>query len=322
MNAIFFTGLILATLLLGLNIGRIRSLPLRRAVGWLTLLVSVALVEVFSRGLHPVVRMLWLIGAMFWSMKGIVYAEWLAAHPAGLSGARRLAFWMLWPGMRPDLFDRDVTNEWKSSIPFLAKGVVCVAAGLLAMSGSVVLREFVSPVTPFADWITMLPALVGLSLCLHFGLFNLIAGFWRGLGLRSYSLFRSPLESKSLEEFWGRRWNLAFTEMTAWSVFRPLKGIAGIGIATFAAFVVSGLLHELEITVPVSRRYGLPTLYFLLQWSGIVLEQRHLSGANSPTWLRRTWTAICIVLPLPLVFPPEFVRGICEPVVDALTRGL
>src|SRR2546428_52188 len=57
--------------------------------------------------------------------------------------------------------------------------------------------------------------LTGLSLVLHFGLFTIAAGAWRALGVDVGPLFLAPLQSRSLREFWGRRWNLAFSEMTA-----------------------------------------------------------------------------------------------------------
>jgi hypothetical protein len=47
--------------------------------------------------------------------------------------------------------------------------------------------------------------LPGLSLVLHFGVFNLLAGAWRLAGVDCRPLFLAPLESTSLAEFWGRR---------------------------------------------------------------------------------------------------------------------
>src|SRR5207248_6050770 len=99
--------------------------------------------------------------------------------------------------------------------------------------------------------------LAGLSLLLHFVIFNILAGLWRRAGVACNPLFRAPLRSTSLGEFWGRRWNLAFAEMTAIGVYRPLTGHVGRTAALFVAFLFSGLLHELAITVPVQAAYGL-----------------------------------------------------------------
>ena len=160
--------------------------------------------------------------------------------------------------------------------------------------------------------------LPGLSLVLHFGLFNLLAGAWRLAGVDARPLFRAPLKAHSLTEFWGRRWNLAVAEMTALAVYRPLAGRFGTGAATFLAFLFSGLLHELAISVPVRAGYGLPLLYFALHGT-LVLVERRLEQARRPIecwgWLARAWTLGWLALPLPVLFHPSFLRGVVWPLI-------
>ena len=62
-------------------------------------------------------------------------------------------------------------------------------------------------------------------------------------------------------DFWSRRWNLAFSEMTALGVYRPLSGNIGRKAATVAAFLASGLLHELAISLPVLAGYLFDTTH-------------------------------------------------------------
>src|SRR5690606_37647104 len=97
------------------------------------------------------------------------------------------------------------------------------------------------------------------------GLLSISAGMWRLSGVNTDHLFKTPVKAKSLTEFWSKRWNLAFSEMTSVAVFRPLKGKVGNTAALMTAFVFSGLLHELAISVPVNSGYGLPLLYFVIQ---------------------------------------------------------
>src|SRR5262249_17079976 len=115
--------------------------------------------------------------------------------------------------------------------------------------------------------------LPGLSFLLHFGIFYLLAGLWRLAGADCRPLFREPLRSRSLHEFWGQRWNLAFVEMAAVAVYRPLASRVGKTLATLATFLFSGVLHEIAISVPVRAGYGLPLLYFALQGLLVVAER-------------------------------------------------
>lgn len=87
----------------------------------------------------------------------------------------------------------------------------------------------------------------------------------------------SPPLATSLSEFWGRRWNLWLSEWFRQIIFRPLQRRPLI--ALFAAFFVSGVLHDLVINVPLyivtGRKYfGCMTLYFLLQPVGIMIERK------------------------------------------------
>jgi alginate O-acetyltransferase complex protein AlgI len=155
-----------------------------------------------------------------------------------------------------------------------------------------------------------------LSLILHFGLFNLVAGGWRWVGIDCRPLFRAPLASQSLPEFWSKRWNLAFSEMAAIAVYRPLSKRMGRQAAMFAVFLYSGLVHELAISVPVRAGYGLPFAYFVLHGVLALAEQRLGLGRFRQDWLRRAWTAAWLALPLPLLFHRWFLEAIIWPMLS------
>jgi Membrane bound O-acyl transferase family len=139
---------------------------------------------------------------------------------------------------------------------------------------------------------------VGLSQMLHFGLLNINAFLIQVLGYPSYSLFRAPLEAKSLNDFWGKRWNLPFTEMTSVSVYRPLVKKWGERAAFFFSFVFSGALHEVALSLPVNRGVGLPMLYFLVQMA-LALAESKLFTKSKPGVV---WVLGCLLIPLPILF--------------------
>lgn len=158
--------------------------------------------------------------------------------------------------------------------------------------------------------------LAGLSLMLHFGVCNVLAGAWRRRGVACDALFRAPLVSQSLGEFWARRWNVAFSEMTAIAVYRPLARRFGRGPALLAGFALSGALHELAISVPVRAGFGLPLLYFLLH-GGLVLVERALARAGHPLSgvIGRAWVYVWVLVPLPLLFHQPFLAAVIWPVI-------
>ncbi|XP_030453331.1 probable long-chain-alcohol O-fatty-acyltransferase 5 [Syzygium oleosum] len=91
-----------------------------------------------------------------------------------------------------------------------------------------------------------------------------------------------PYLSTSLQDFWGRRWNLTVTNALRHTVYRPLKSFLeprlgatwpAAAAAVMAAFLVSGLMHELLYYYMVRAR---PTWevtgFFVLQGACVVVE--------------------------------------------------
>ncbi|QCD78253.1 probable long-chain-alcohol O-fatty-acyltransferase 5 [Vigna unguiculata] len=73
------------------------------------------------------------------------------------------------------------------------------------------------------------------------------------LGFNLQPQFDEPYLSTSLQDFWGRRWNLMVTGILRPSVFHPVYRIStpfvgpscALSAAVLATFLVSGLMHEL-----------------------------------------------------------------------------
>ncbi len=285
-------GLLASIPLIGFAIGRSRSIAFARTANWLFTIGVVVLVERFS-GLEPAgTRMLLLIIAALWGMKSIVLAEVQHRNRYFLSFSSWIMFTVFWLGMRPGLFkpeNRKECDDWgkyisKGMTRLFGGGVLIYIARLLWISN--VWTEEVR------QGLATLLLLSGISLGAHFGALNILAGVWRYAGVRVSSLFRAPQLSCSLAEFWGKRWNLAFSEMTAIAVFRPMKQCLvksrfGRTISIVMAFGFSGLLHELAISVPVQSDYGWPLLYFVIHAIGVQLEAYVIRQESN--WLANRW---------------------------------
>ena len=104
---------------------------------------------------------------------------------------------------------------------------------------------------------------------------------WQSVGVNAKAIMSAPLRSTSLGEFWGKRWNLGFRQLAHELIFRPLHRSLGADAAGFLVFVASGLIHDLVISLPARGGYGLPTIYFLLQGTGMTIEHSRFGQAAS-----------------------------------------
>lgn len=316
-TGLWIAGILVAELAAGFLLSRGSSRWLR-ALAWCVPVGSFIVVERLTASEPAGVRMVAICLALLLGMKAVVALESRLSGDAPLSPIAWAVFGLGWFGMRPAVFGtfpgagRDGVGE------LLRKSAVACGMGLVFLTVAVVVSQSTSIERGFSETIVVaLPLMIALSLLVHFALFDLLAATWRSRGANTRKLFRCPIVSTSLTEFWGRRWNLAFSEMTAIAVFRPLKGLIGSGAASVAAFLFSGLLHELAISVPVRAGYGRPLLYFGLHAIAMQIEAAGLGRLlHAHPILGRLWTWTWMLLPLPLLFHRPFVEGVLLPIVD------
>jgi alginate O-acetyltransferase complex protein AlgI len=289
----------LAVLLAALVLVRLLDhLPAPDAVrcGWLLCVTLLGTVVFLVAGEPAGTRMVALVVALFVVMKGVSLAAARAEGAPALGLRRWLVFTLAWYGMNPRAFARRRARDRSGALRLARRGARNAIAGMLLIGLALQIGSaWAAPIL-----------MVGLSLLVHFGVFTLLAALWQARGFAVRALFDAPLRSRTPNEFWAQRWNRGFAELTALCVYRPLVGRFGRRGAFLAGFAVSGLFHEVVISVPVRAGYGLPTAYFLLQ--GLVAWQ----AGNAP---QRLYTLLAIGLPLPVVFHPWFVEGVCIPLL-------
>lgn len=165
-------------------------------------------------------------------------------------------------------------------------------------------------------WVGM----VGIILTLHFGFFQILALVWQWLGVAAEPIMKAPLRATSLAEFWGKRWNLGFRQLAHELIFQPTYRRLGTALAGFLVFIVSGLIHDLVISVPPRGGYGFPTLYFLIQGSGVLVERSRFGKWLGLARGARGWffMTICLVAPVFLLFHSLFVMRVVIPFMEAI----
>jgi len=157
--------------------------------------------------------------------------------------------------------------------------------------------------------------MAGFVFLLHFGGFDLLSLAMRRAGIDARPLMTFPAAAQSLGDFWGRRWNAGFRDLAFGLIFRPMCRRLGVAGATMAAFLASGLVHDLVISLPASGGYGLPTGYFVLQGLGVLAERAMpVTGRIAG----RVFALAMVVAPIGLLFPPVFIERVIVPFMRAI----
>ena len=302
-------GLLTAILLCGFGTARIRLPHRARIAAWALAIAAVAAAASLTMNEPSGFRMIVIVLSLLYAMKGIAAVEACARGEAPLSFVAWICFAAGWFGMRPSPFHEFGGHRLQGSTPLIRAGIVRVISGaVLAIASWMVWHS--SLAVGNDRWLRLFVTVLlmaGLSLIVHFGLFNVITGGWRALGVDVQPLFRAPLASNTLGEFWSRRWNIGFSEMAALAVYRPLWRKVSPPLAVMIAFAFSGVLHEIAISLPVNDGFGLPLLYFLIQGASM-LAQRRIGSS-------RLWTLATLILPLPLLFHAPFLNGVVWPLI-------
>lgn len=292
---------------------RVAAIPrtrVSRVVDWLPLILLPLVVVLLRTAMEPWVFMWVLAFSIYGGCKWLTYRD-TPVESLNLPLRTRIIYLFLWPGMALNEFAgtppanvrMNVTARWFAALTKTVIGIGLVWFAVPIISSDAWLLR---------GWVGM----IGLIMMLHFGTFHLLALALQGTGFNARPNMRAPLLARSLADFWGRRWNTAFNVLADRYGFRPLSPRIGARGALAVVFLASGVIHELVITLPAGGGYGLPTLYFALQATGLFTE-RHPLIRRRP-WLNRLFTWFVLLVPLGCLFPPVFVHNIILPMLHAL----
>jgi alginate O-acetyltransferase complex protein AlgI len=261
-----------------------------KILSWIVLALAMPVLLILIEG-TPWLRLLCMLGIVLPIVRTAAFLRQLAdgLRPRSLIGF--FAYVFLWPGISYEGFDRRLPEpplhtggNFLEAWLFLMGGIAAFAASSVFGRGESTLWNYV--------------ALFSVLSIVHMGFIEVLADGFRLTGLNPGSLFRRPLLAASLRDFWSNRWNLAFVDMNRLFIMKPLKNKVPRGALVLMIFLLSGMVHELAISFPARMWPGLPTLYFLFQGFGFLIEK------NWPRPLVLAW----IILPAPVLFPPGFVN--------------
>ncbi|MBL4674618.1 MAG: membrane bound O-acyl transferase family-domain-containing protein [Mucilaginibacter sp.] len=286
-------------------------------LSWLLFVLCVGLIWVIFSGQHPLLKMLAIIVTTFTAMKLVAVSATQSKIAVKLTFKQWWFFAGAWAGMRPKPFETLGGPPRPGAAKMIRFGIGLVLFGAMLIWLARLLNYYELISNPSVEYVTTaVLLLVGFSLLLHFGILSITAGMWRLQGADTYYLFRKPATALSLTEFWGKRWNLGFSEMTSEALYRPLKLKLGNSGALLISFIFSGLLHELALSVPANGGYGLPTLYFLIHALIIMIER--IVKKKYPIFftnklIAHAWVLTWLIAPAPLLFHAPFIENVLRP---------
>lgn len=234
---------------------------------------------------------------LLWSCFKVI--DLVRARPARSAGFRLLQALVIY-----DL-NRDSVLE-TGARPALKLGLIATSAGAAAAATAMLhLALFWAPRldAPFADGLRHLAGMAFAYLGIE-AMLRMFEFVYRAAGLGPPVLHDHPILSRSLAEFWGRRWNRVVGGWLFATCYRPLaiRGRRVLGV--LAAFVASAALHFYFTWAAVGVRWAAcMALFFLLQAPLLLLERRWNQQGWPDPW-RRVWTVSLLLVTSPLFIEP------------------
>lgn len=262
-------------------------------------------------GLPPWVVMWTLAAAIFGALKLLTW--WFTPVPHAPAW-RHVAYLALWPGLDAKAFldPRRLPREQRAG----------AGEWLFAFAKSGFGAALVWGISPLVehDYARAWVGMAGVVFLLHCGLFHVLSCAWRAAGVDAKPLMNWPLLAQSVSEFWGRRWNLAFRDLTHRFVFRPVTARWNAYAGLAAVFLFSGVVHDAVISIPAGAWYGVPTLYFVIQCVALFFERskRGKRLGLGAGWRGRLFTAVVVISPACGLFHPPFAREVVLPFLSAI----
>ena len=201
-----------------------------------------------------------------------------------------LFFWsVFWPeGHRSSEVSvrKAVRRKWAKTAAFIVlKG--------LTVFGLLGLNDWVDLHSNWFTSVTWMGFTMYLSLAVVIDTYRLLSHWF---GIDQPDFFNAPPLARNPRDFWGRRWNLWFTQTTHRLIFQPLGGEQRPVVAASGVFVFSALMHEYMVMVSLGRFDGRMIVFFLLHGGATILFTIFAKGYGRK-----------LTLPAPVAVPVHFV---------------
>ncbi len=127
---------------------------------------------------------------------------------------------------------------------------------------------------------------------------------YRGLGWKIPPQHDHPILSRSVGEFWSKRWNINVHAWLMRHTFRPFAARKRPVLGLCCAFFVSALLHWWLIYAALGFAWAIPMGAFFLLQGLLVLSERAVRIERFNPVLQRSWTVGWMLVTTPLFVEP------------------
>ena len=125
-----------------------------------------------------------------------------------------------------------------------------------------------------------------------------------GVGLHAPPVQSTPVLSRSIAEFWGRRWNGAVGGWLRKHCFLPLARRRHARLGVLASFGASGALHFWPVLIAAGTAPAAAMGLFFVIHGGLVLLETRLGVSRWAPARARAWTVTAMLVTSPLFAIP------------------
>lgn len=288
----------------------------RRATAWMLTIAYLAATLAIGPWCTPGQRLALSTFGLLVALKLTILLRRSRADLVQFSGVGLFLYMTIWPGMDPEPFRCRNFARRRIALCRGIRGVIGMSLGL----------AFIAALGRWGHVLTDAQlgscGIASLLTTVHLGFAQVLAALLQWGGWPVGILFDRPFASRSLADFWNRRWNRAFVEMDRILFLRPLHKLLGPTGALVGVFVISGLLHEFAISFPAGGGYGSPFAYFVLHGVLVCIERRFVTMNRWPVFVARLWTAFWLLAPVPLLFHEPFRQTLIVPLFRSIQMGV
>jgi hypothetical protein len=259
-------------------------------------LAAIGLLAPFVAPRHPLLRAI-LSLYLAWAFINIIE---LAREQRPRSWRFRAAQVLVLHDLRRDAYARE--NRTPDVRPNLLLSAILAGAGALVCWYCVYWADALP--APSLRWLCRYSAGLLLTYLAVEAVVRLLSFLYRAVGLRPPRLHDHPILSRSIAEFWGRRWNRIVGAWLGAVAFTPLSARGHPRLGIVLAFVLSALLHVYFTWAAVGLGLACTMASFFLVQPVLLLLERWLRVRNWPRLWQRAWTLGTLIALSPLFVEP------------------